>query len=297
MAFEYFYGREADKFMFIRIPKLMFELEGIKDIPVESKVMYGLLLDRVGLSAENGWHDDKGRVYIIYRIEDAARTLGCSPRKAQEIIRILEEKGLIEKKRQGMGRPNLIYVKNFLTEQHDLPFKNSRTCHSGCVDSAVQDRQDMPANNTNKSNTEISNTDNNPIRLDMQDSEMEERELYKEIVKDNIHYDDLVSEHPLQRDISDQIIDLMVDVMCSTESRIRIGGDEKPRQIVKSMFSKLGQEHIEYVLDCLKKNDKEIRNVRQYLISALYNAPMTMAAYKAAQNNRQQNNYEYGGWT
>ncbi len=67
MAYEYFYGRETNKFMFIRIPKLMFELEGVREISLEAKLMYGLLLDRVGLSAENGWTDDEGRVYIITR--------------------------------------------------------------------------------------------------------------------------------------------------------------------------------------------------------------------------------------
>ena len=82
MAYEYFYGREANKFMFIRIPKLMFELEGVREISLEAKLMYGLLLDRVGLSAENGWTDDEGRVYIIYTMDKAAKVLGCSVRKA-----------------------------------------------------------------------------------------------------------------------------------------------------------------------------------------------------------------------
>ena len=297
MAFEYFYGREADKFMFYRIPKLLFGLDEFGGLPIEAKVLYGMLLDRVSLSTENGWTDSEGRVYIIYTIEEAVRALKCSRTKVVDIFKALQENGLIEKHRRGMGKPNLIYVKNFLTEVSEMNLKKSINCTSGSSETGIHEVLYPDANNTYKNNTDISNTDNNPIRLDMQDPEMEERELYKEIVKDNIHYDDLVRDHPLQRDITEQMIELMVDIISSKESHIRIGKDEKPRQVVKSMFSKLGQEHIEYVLDCLKKNDKEIRNVRQYLISALYNAPMTMAAYKAAQNNRQQNNYEYGGWT
>lgn len=125
MLFEYFYGREADKFMFYRIPKLLFELAGLKDMPVESKVMYGILLDRVGLSVENGWIDKEGRVYIIYTIPEAAAALGCSERKAFEIVKELESRRLVEKKRRGMGKPNLIYVKNFLTEMQNLQPNNN----------------------------------------------------------------------------------------------------------------------------------------------------------------------------
>ncbi len=84
MAYEYFYGREAEKFMFYRIPKLLFQIDEFRKMPIEAKVLYGMLLDRVGLSAENGWIDDKGRIFIIYTVKDAAKALGCSIKKGLE---------------------------------------------------------------------------------------------------------------------------------------------------------------------------------------------------------------------
>ncbi|HCM91508.1 MAG TPA: replication initiator A domain-containing protein [Lachnospiraceae bacterium] len=295
MLFEYFYGREADKFMFYRIPKLLFELAGLKDMPVESKVMYGILLDRVGLSVENGWIDKEGRVYIIYTIPEAAAALGCSERKAFEIVKELESRGLVEKKRRGMGKPNLIYVKNFLTEMQNLQLKNCKICNSRTANPAIHEMQNMQPNNNYKNNTDMNNTDYESIREVKPDAGMEEREIYKELVKDNMMYGELIRGHPLQREIIEQTVDLMVDVMCSKEPTIRIGRDDKPQRVVKSMFSKLKREHIEYVLECLKKNDKEIHNIRQYLISALYNATMTMAAYRETTGSRElEKTYEGG---
>ncbi|MCR5108030.1 MAG: replication initiator protein A [Lachnospiraceae bacterium] len=280
MSYEYFYGREADKFMFYRIPKLLFELDGLKDISVEAKIMYGMLLDRVSLSAENGWIDQAGRIYIIYTVSEAARYLGCSEKKAISVLRELEVKGLIEKQRRGMGKPNLIFVKNFLTDMSELQLKNCKNYNSRPVISSYQELAKLQPNNTYKNNTEMNNTDYKSIRKDKPDIQMEERAIYKDIVKENMRYEDLIRGHPLQTEVIDQTVELMVDVMCSKEPYIRIGKDEKPQQVVKSMFCKLKYEHFEYVLECLKKNDKEIRNIRQYLISALYNATMTMAAYR-----------------
>lgn len=178
MSYEYFYGREADKFMFYRIPKLLFELDGLKDMPVESKIMYGMLLDRVSLSAENGWIDQFGRFYIIYTVSEAATALGCSEKKAIAILRELEAKGLIEKQRRGMGKPNLIYVKNFLTELSELQLKNCKNYSLRAVKSTVQELSKLQPNNTNKNNTEMNNTDYEPIREDKQAAEIEERAIY-----------------------------------------------------------------------------------------------------------------------
>ncbi len=296
MSYEYFYGREADKFMFYRIPKLLFELEGLKDMPVESKVMYGMLLDRVSLSTENGWIDKEGRVYIIFTIDEAIRSLGCSRAKAVDVLKALEERGLIEKLRRGMGKPNLIYVKNFLTEVSELNLKKFKNHTSRSINTELQEVLKLNPNNTDKNNTDKNNTDYESIRKAKQAAEMEERAIYKDIVKDNIRYEELIRGHPLEREIIVQTVELMIDVMCSKEAYIRIGKDEKPQQVVKSMFCKLKREHIEYVLESLKKNDSQIRNMRQYLISALYNATMTMAAYRMTAGCTEQTNSKEGGW-
>lgn len=112
---DYFYGREAEQFSFYRVPTVLFTDEQYKDISSEAKVLYGILLKRMDLSAKNGWLDEQGRVYIIFRLEEIMERLGCADKKATRLMDELEEKAdLIERFRQGQGKPNLIYVKNFI---------------------------------------------------------------------------------------------------------------------------------------------------------------------------------------
>ena len=109
---DFFYGEQANLFSFYRLPKALFTSRRFEYISVEAKV---LLLDRMGLSAKNGWKDEEGRVYIIFAVESIMEHLKCSNKKAVGLLRELEEKaGLIERRRQGLGRPSLIYVKNFI---------------------------------------------------------------------------------------------------------------------------------------------------------------------------------------
>lgn len=110
----YFYGKEADQFSFYKIPKLLFTEEYFKKISVEAKVLYGLMLDRMSLSMKNQWMDDEGRAYIYYSLEDIMEALGCSNKKAISIMKELDTDagiGLIEKKRQGQGKPTMIYIR------------------------------------------------------------------------------------------------------------------------------------------------------------------------------------------
>ena len=114
--YDYFYGAEAEQFSFYRIPKVLFTEERFRSVSAEAKVLYGLLLDRMSLSAKNGWLDQEGRVYIVYTVEDIMDALSCASQKAMKLLTELDEKcGLIERKRQGLGKPNLMYVKNFVS--------------------------------------------------------------------------------------------------------------------------------------------------------------------------------------
>ena len=116
MTLNYFYGSEAEQFSFYRIPKVLFTDPHYQGISVEAKVLYGLLLDRMSLSVKNSWMDKEGRVFIIFTVEDIMAAMGCGDQKAGKLLNELEKKaGLIERKRQGLGKPNLIYVKNFIT--------------------------------------------------------------------------------------------------------------------------------------------------------------------------------------
>lgn len=285
--FDYFYGNEADKFMFYRIPKLLFQLDEFANLSLDAKLMYGLLLDRVGISTSNGWTDEEGRVYIIFTIEETSKMLGCSPKKAVLIFKELVDYGLVEKKRQGLGKPSLIYVKNFLGDRSELQFLNGKKVNSGEVNSTIQEVSKGQCNNTNINNTEYIN--NNSIRIsedvDNRNEAMEMRSSYKSLVLDNIQYGSLLTTFPYDRELLDQIVELMVDVICSNAKTIRVGGDDKPCQVVKSVFSKLTYEHVTYVIDGLNENTTKIRNMRQYLIAALYNASLTISAHYSALYN------------
>ena len=110
---DYYYGNEAEQYSFYRIPKVLFTDSRFQKVSVEAKVLYGLLLDRMALSVKNNWLDDNGRVYIIFTIADIMETLGCAEQKANKLLNELDGVkgiGLIEKKRRGLGRPNIIYA-------------------------------------------------------------------------------------------------------------------------------------------------------------------------------------------
>lgn len=113
----YFYGEQANQFNFIRIPKELVVGGEYSFLCVQSKVLYGILLDRMGMSGKNKWVDEEDRVYIIYSIEDIQADMGISKHKAVECLAELENAGLILKRKRGKGIPNQIYVKNFIKTQ------------------------------------------------------------------------------------------------------------------------------------------------------------------------------------
>ena len=116
--FDYFYGIEANQFSFYRIPRMLIKDPHFKELSSDAKLLYGLMLDRMAMSIKNGWLDEDNRVYIYYTLEDIMEDLGCARATCVRILSELDAKkgiGLIEKKRQGLGKPDIIYVKNFVS--------------------------------------------------------------------------------------------------------------------------------------------------------------------------------------
>lgn len=112
--FDYFYGQSGEMFSYFRVPKILFRDIKFKDLSTDAKTLYGILLDRMSLSAKNHWLDEQSRVYIIFTTEEIMEALSCANQKACRLMLELEkDAGLIERKRQGLGKPSLIYVKNF----------------------------------------------------------------------------------------------------------------------------------------------------------------------------------------
>lgn len=126
MQYEYFYGAQAEQFSFYRIPKALFTEPNFRELSTDAKVLYGILLDRMSLSLKNQWLDAQNKVYIIFTVEEIMDALNCANQKATRLMVELEKQaGLIERKRQGLGRPNLIYVKNFVATIND------KSCEKG----------------------------------------------------------------------------------------------------------------------------------------------------------------------
>lgn len=124
MQYKYFYGAQAEQFSFYRIPKALFTEPNFRELSTDAKVLYGILLDRMSLSLKNQWLDAQNKVYIIFTVEEIMDALNCANQKATRLMVELEKQaGLIERKRQGLGRPNLIYVKNFAATINDKSCK------------------------------------------------------------------------------------------------------------------------------------------------------------------------------
>ena len=305
LTLSYFYGKEADQYSFYKIPKLLFTDEHFKKVSVEAKVLYGLMLDRMSLSVKNQWLDGEGRAYIYYSLEDIMDALGCSNKKAITIMKELDAEagiGLIEKKRQGQGKPTMIYVKQFVIRDvqecknytseekatipevkklHVLKCKNdtSRSEEITCLEV-----KKIHTNKNNINNTELSNTESNLI-LSENDGMGSEVEAYTELIKENLEWDIFSEYYPYDQELLDGIFDLILEtVLCKSES-IVIASNRYPTAVVKSKFLKLNSSHIEYVIDCFKANTTKVHNIKKYLLATLFNAPTTMSGYYQAEVN------------
>ena len=286
-ALDYFYGTEAEQYTFYRIPKVLFTDPGFRRITADAKILYGLMLDRMGLSIRNGWLDEQERVFIYFTLEEAMDAMCCGHNKAVSLFTELDKVGLIERKKQGQGRPTKIYVKNFIRKEE---VKTSENRKSALPETGTLDFRKSDTINTDKNKTDLSDTDPSiyPVRGLPEDrpsaaaDEMDTMEAYREVIKENIEYDILRQQLGYNADLLDDILDIMVDTVCSSKRMIRIGGEDYPREVVKNRLLKINGEHIGYVIDCLKENTTKVRNIRAYLLTSLYNAPTTINSYYTA---------------
>lgn len=246
---DYFYGDEAEQFTFYRIPKVLFTDPSYRRISSDAKILYGLMLDRMGLSVRNGWLDEYNRVFIFFTLEDALEYLCCGHTKAVSLFGELDKAGLIERKKQGQGKPTKIYVKNFVRNAEVLTSEKRK---SKVPQSGSQDFQKTASNNTEIKDTELSDTEPSihPARGLPEDKSpaadaMDTMRVYRQIIMENIEYDITRRQLGYDADILDEIVDIMVDTVCSTKPMIRIGGQDFPLEVVKSRLLKLNSEHVQ----------------------------------------------------
>ena len=230
--FDYFYGQSGEMFSYFRVPQILFRDIKFKDLSTDAKTLYGILLDRMGLSVKNGWLDEQGRVYIIFPVQEVMDALGCADNKATKLFRELEKFGLIERKRRGLGKPNLIYVKNFA----DPRFRNREKNGSGAADSAQPEAAKSRGNKTEWNKTEGSEPDH--FSSDAE-SEPDERTRLEAYFMQSLEVDLLLRVCPDEEDTIDQIVNLLVDTCSSKRRMLRVAGDDKPAEVVRSRFMKL----------------------------------------------------------
>ena len=241
-----------------------------------------ILLDRMSLSVKNGWLDEQNRVFIIFTIEDVKRALCCADNKATKLLRELEKFGLIERKRRGLGKPSLVYVKNFSAESSKSIFQNRDFHDSGGFKNASQDPSKSRCNKTKENDTEMSETDS--FYSEEADG-MSKRTQLEEYFSQSLEIDLLLRLCPDEEDTIYQIVDLLVDTCSTKRKMLRIAGDDKPAEVVRSRLKKLNADHIRFVLDSLAENTAPVRNMKQYLLAMLYNAPTTMNLYYQNKTN------------
>ena len=282
MTLDYFYGQAGKLFSFFRIPKALFQEQRFQNLSTDAKTLYGILLDRMSLSVKNEWFDKKGRVFIIFTIEDVKRTLRCADNKATRLLRELEEFGLIERKRRGQGKPCLVYVKNFSSESSKESVKNRDNDDSCGSKIACQDPVKSRGIKKKENKTEMNNTN---LILSDESEKMKSRELLEEYFSRSLEIDLLLRLYPDDEDTLYQIVNLLVDTCATNRKTLRIAGDDKPAEVVRSRFMKLNADHIRFVLKCLAENSNPIRNMKQYLLASLYNAPTTMQLSYQNQTN------------
>ena len=224
-------------------------------------------------------------------------------------VKELEQHGYIVRERVRNGKGQLTTIEYTILEQPEtaLPEQEKPKRENPVLDNPVLGKpeqgcpeQENPAQlNTNISNKDLSNTNTSttyPIKSYQKEGQTaqkrgrdkmgyDEMDAYREIIKENIEYDILTVK--LKQDISmlDEIVDLLTETICTQKDSVIIAGDVYPSAVVKSKLLKLNAEHIEYVIDCMKSNTTEVRNIKKYLLAALFNAPSTMDSYYTARVN------------
>jgi len=208
---------------------------------------------------------------------EVQESLCCAEHKAVKLFRELEDFDLIERKRRGLGRPSLIYVKDFSSGLPKAQVQNCPNGNSGAAESATLEQPKPQANKTDKNKTEWNDPD--PI------CSGGIREQLEDYFYQALEVDLLLRLCPDDEDTIYQIVDLLVDTCSTKRKMLRIAGDDKPAEVVRSRLKKLNADHIRFVLDSLAENTAPVRNMKQYLLAMLYNAPTTMNLYYQNKTN------------
>lgn len=341
MQFDYFYGNEAEQFTFYRIPKILITSPHFKKISDSAKLLYGLMLDRMSLSIRNGWLDDDNRAYIFFTTNDVMEQMCCGTEKATKMLTELDSEkgiGLIERVKQGQGKPAIIYLKKFyeledtarstklseiesqdfqeskvktfenrktrLSEIESQDFRESKNKtfenrKSGLSEIESLEFRKSKCNYNNINNTDINyiypiNQDNYNIQNSDTKTEEEWIDRYTKTIdeiKKQIDYDYLINH--AERDIVDEVVNIMAEVMTVYRPKYKIEGDFIEYNAVVNRFRQITAQKLEICLLAYSRKIQRIKNPKAYWISTLYNIPLTSGI--VLQNMINSDIYESGG--
>lgn len=354
MKLDYLYGSRGEDFRFYQLPALLLEAEEYKGLSAQAKILYSVLLSKVALSRKNGWiEEDTDRIYIICQQGEMMKLLGCSKPTVIKALRELTDIGLMEKKRRGQGRPDIICVKDFTSR----PLLGSDTAREEMtviynLDDLVSEGEEASSSKVNdacdhKPNSFISRSkdslpqevknvyfkklnsftsrskeplpqevkDFDPRYIDMNyinnnytdrdisypsiyhnsmpedipgnivaaeaDGDSGKRDFHavRETVRSRIDYPALIHDRQIDKDLIDSLVELIAGVLLSGKESVKIAGEYIPLFRVQERFRQLSMQHIQYVLFCMKETSTAIRDIHAYLLTALYQAPETIAFY------------------
>ena len=341
MQFDYFYGNEAEQFTFYRIPKILITSPHFKKISDSAKLLYGLMLDRMSLSIRNGWLDDDNRAYIFFTTNDVMEQMCCGTEKATKMLTELDSEkgiGLIERVKQGQGKPAIIYLKKFyeledtarstklseiesqdfheskvktfenrktrLLEIESQDFRKSKNKTFGNRKSGLSEIESLEFRKSKCNYNNINNTDINyiyPINQDnynIQNSDTQTEEEWidrytktVDEIKKQIDYDYLINH--AERDIVDEVVNIMAEVMTVYRPKYKIEGDFIEYNAVVNRFRQITAQKLEICLLAYSRKIQRIKNPKAYWISTLYNVSLTSEI--VLQNMINSDIYESGG--
>lgn len=248
---------------FYQLPKFLFKEEKYKKLSTEAKTVYALFIDRLKISIKNKWLDENNNVYIIFTNEEVRKELNCCIATAIKVVKELKNCGLITTKRQGLGKPNLVYI-----QKVDVLFE--------CIE---KNKPKTKATTISEPNS-IENTEN----YEISESIVEENEIstvsaYEEILKENISYEYFVKNQN-QKEAVDEILEIMLEVMTSNKKEFKLSKEKTVlTELFKSKVMKINSSHIEYILNSLENTTSKIINMKSYLLTSLFNATATINNY------------------
>ena len=299
---------------FYQMPKFLFEGE-LKKLSNDARVLYALLKDRHELSLQNKWVNKNGEVFLIFTREDMCEFLGCSQPTIRKSINQLKEFNLMDEERQGLNKPNLIFL--YYAQQNDedfLTFWTEKPLQSGLKECFTPECKDFSPNDTDINKTNINNTkSHSQSHSHCQTEQVKEKEIdmtkdpdfesqvnkkedlkntpsaqtqeynkstlqepcdnytnYKQKIKVNISFDNLLRKKPYHEKIVQELMNCILDVICTKDETVKINGEEKDREMVKEIYLSLNQDDIEHVIERYESIHHKITHLHSYLKTMLY---------------------------